>query len=60
MISVENANKFVKELENIFYSLHVDDGIWNEFDMITDKYFGSNLRELLQDACPERNSNHMA
>ncbi|HEX4045633.1 MAG TPA: hypothetical protein VHZ76_08210 [Gammaproteobacteria bacterium] len=53
MISVENARNFVKELENIFSSLHVDDAIWNEFGTITDLYFGSNLRETLQDDITE-------
>jgi len=53
MISVENARNFIKELENIFYSLHVDDTIWNEFDTITDQYFGSNLRKTLQDDITE-------
>lgn len=53
MISVENAKNFIKELENIFYSLHVDDLIWHEFDTITDQYFGSNLREISQDSITE-------
>ncbi len=53
MISVENARNFVKEIENIFYSLHVADAIWNEFATITDQYFGSNLRETLQDEITE-------
>jgi hypothetical protein len=53
MISVENARNFIKEIENIFYSLHADDAIWSEFDTITDQYFGSNLRETLQDDITE-------
>jgi hypothetical protein len=53
MIPVENARNFIKELENIFTSLHLDDANWNEFDAITDKYFGSNLRETLQDEITE-------
>jgi hypothetical protein len=52
-ISVKNAKCFIKELENIFYSLHVDDATWNEFDAITDQYFGSNLREILEDEITE-------
>ena len=53
IISVENARNFIKELENIFYTLHVDDVIWNEFDTITDQYFGSNLRETLNNDITE-------
>lgn len=53
MISVESARNFVKELENIFYSLHVDDAIWHEFDTITDQYFGSNLRDIINDDITE-------
>jgi hypothetical protein len=53
MISVESARCFIRELENIFYSLHMDDAIWNEFDTITDLYFGSNLREIRDDEITE-------
>ena len=49
MIPIENARNFIKDLENIFFSLHLDDATWNEFDAITDKYLGSNLREVLDD-----------
>jgi hypothetical protein len=36
MISAENAKEFLSGLENIFYSLHLDDATWNEFDTITE------------------------
>jgi hypothetical protein len=53
MISAENAKEFLSGLENIFYSLHLDDATWNEFDTITDQYFGSNIREILRDDITE-------
>ena len=53
MIPVENIRNFIRELENIFYTLHLGDETWNAFDTITDLYFGSNIREIVQDNITE-------
>ena len=50
---ISRIRKFLSGLENIFYSLHLDDATWNEFDTITDQYFGSNIRETLRDDITE-------
>jgi hypothetical protein len=53
MIPAENIKNFIRELEGIFYTLHLGDETWNQFDTITDLYFGCNLREIAQDNITE-------
>lgn len=53
MTSVKNIKKFINELESIFYSLHIDDAVWNEFDTMTERYLGNKIHEILQDHITE-------
>ena len=49
MISAEKAREFINQLENIFYNLQISDEIWDQFDTMTDLYFGGNLRDIARD-----------
>src|SRR6266516_1163426 len=53
MISISNIKKFISDLEDVFYSFHVDDAVWNEFNTITELYLGNKIHEVLQDDITE-------
>jgi hypothetical protein len=53
MIPAENVRNFISAIENIFYTLHLGDETWNEFDVITDLHLGCNIRDTSRDEIPE-------
>jgi len=53
MISVENVRKYICELENTLYALHLEDETWHKFDTITELYFGKKIREIINDGVTE-------
>jgi len=48
-----DIRKYLAELEEFFYTLTLEDSDWNAIDAITDKYFGTDIRETEKDKITE-------